>query len=539
MALWGQVLGANGVGPRAHFWELGGNSLQAVRMLRLLLGEQSGARFALRLCFLYRKPVLQDYAAWLDAGGADRAGRSPEQSTCQAVRGPDAAQGGAGGVGEGGDGASGGGDGGDGGGGDGEGGEGDAEDEESDLCALATAALATAASTGNERLTAALIDARACVDGMINADERGTSPLMRAALLGHVHCVSLLVGRRASLDLQNATHGATAVHLAAGARQPRTLQMLLAAGGRHDTRDRHRWTALFSAALGGCEACVELLLQAGAPAADVDRWSYTPLCWACCCAHVGVARLLLAAGAPVHGLQKPLGSPHEPELLRCSSPLLLALRHAVRRAGSGQSIGSVMGGGGGGGGSGDRQVDGDDDGDDDESGYLGSWLTIMDDGMPMGATRNTTNTPWPELHAHGCCAPSSGSSGHRDGEGEDRILALVSWLIGAGCDLNREDHLGNTPLQLARAARNGALEALLLQHGATDAAAPSPAGPSWVNAATVGPPRDRSTFSDESHDEWHAYQESWYRAFASEELPSVEHPMRRVLWKRAVRAIHG
>ena len=113
MALWGQVLGANGVGPRAHFWELGGNSLQAVRMLRLLLGEQSGARFALRLCFLYRKPVLQDYAAWLDAGGADRAGRSPEQSTCQAVRGPDAAQGGAGGVGEGGDGASGGGDGGD------------------------------------------------------------------------------------------------------------------------------------------------------------------------------------------------------------------------------------------------------------------------------------------------------------------------------------------------------------------------------------------------------------------------------------------
>jgi hypothetical protein len=184
-------------------------------------------------------------------------------------------------------------------------------------------------------------------------------------------------------------------------------------------------------------------------------------------------------------------------------------------------------------------VDGDDDGDDDESGYLGSWLTIMDDGMPMGATRNTTNTPWPEPHAHGCCAPSSGSSGHRDGEREDRILALVSWLIGAGCDLNREDHLGNTPLQLARAARNGALEALLLQHGATDAAAPSPAGPSWVNAATVGPPRDRSTFSDESHDEWHAYQESWYRAFASEELPSVEHPMRRVLWKRAVRAIHG
>ncbi|KAL3918508.1 MAG: hypothetical protein SGPRY_005990 [Prymnesium sp.] len=62
---WEEALGVEGVGPDDHFWELGGSSLSAVRMLRLLAAplraahggdafERGNQRFATRLCGLYR-----------------------------------------------------------------------------------------------------------------------------------------------------------------------------------------------------------------------------------------------------------------------------------------------------------------------------------------------------------------------------------------------------------------------------------------------------------------------------------------------------
>ena len=75
-AAWAAALGA-AVGPGDNFWQLGGTSLIAAKMLRLLqgsLGEEHGRdsfergnqRFATRLCGLYRRPRLRDYAVWLE-----------------------------------------------------------------------------------------------------------------------------------------------------------------------------------------------------------------------------------------------------------------------------------------------------------------------------------------------------------------------------------------------------------------------------------------------------------------------------------------
>lgn len=64
-AAWAASLGVESVGPHDNFWELGGSSVVAVRMLRLLQGslgsvhgsdafERGNQRFATRLCGLYR-----------------------------------------------------------------------------------------------------------------------------------------------------------------------------------------------------------------------------------------------------------------------------------------------------------------------------------------------------------------------------------------------------------------------------------------------------------------------------------------------------
>ena len=75
-AAWEGALGVRGVGRRDHFFELGGSSVTAVRMLRLLgealqtegvdgaahgdAFERGNQRFATRLCGLYRRPRLRD-----------------------------------------------------------------------------------------------------------------------------------------------------------------------------------------------------------------------------------------------------------------------------------------------------------------------------------------------------------------------------------------------------------------------------------------------------------------------------------------------
>ena len=89
---WEEALGVAGVGPQDGWFALGGTSLTAVRMLRTLqqtLGASADGdefkpgnqRFATRLCGLYRRPRLRDFAVWLDwaaVGAPNRSARDEE-----------------------------------------------------------------------------------------------------------------------------------------------------------------------------------------------------------------------------------------------------------------------------------------------------------------------------------------------------------------------------------------------------------------------------------------------------------------------------
>ena len=210
-AAWAAALGA-AVGPGDNFWQLGGTSLIAAKMLRLLqgsLGEEHGRdsfergnqRFATRLCGLYRKPRLRDYCTWLDWAALPPPSRSPRAAaaftaftsgarTAVAAEGeaagsearPEEAEGAAAraaaraaaGEAEAARAAA----------------AADADEllaageeelpEEEDLKRLATEALGAAAATGSARLVAALLAARASADGGASRAARGPTPLMRA-----------------------------------------------------------------------------------------------------------------------------------------------------------------------------------------------------------------------------------------------------------------------------------------------------------------------------------------------------------------------
>ena len=235
--------------------------------------------------------------------------------------------------------------------------------------------------------------------------------------------------------------------------------------------------------------------------------------------------MLLAAGAPVDGLRKAVGSPLQPELLRRSSPLLLALRYAVERVGCSQSPGgdvNVL--------NADDLYDADNSKEDTDAPFLQN-MHLEDS---LGDNEAALDA---RLDADGA------SRTQREDGGEEGALALARLLIDANCDVNRADHDGRTPLELARATQFDRVEALLLEHGATSMEVRSATDAALMStrraelAAVAGPPRARSTFGVPplGEDEWHAYQEVWYRAFVAEELPPVKDAMRRVLWKQATR----
>jgi amino acid adenylation domain-containing protein len=70
--VWREVLGRDGLGLDAHFFDLGGHSLTAIRVvarLRDLLAEE------LPLAVIFDRPLLGDFAAWLETRLAPEAGQ--------------------------------------------------------------------------------------------------------------------------------------------------------------------------------------------------------------------------------------------------------------------------------------------------------------------------------------------------------------------------------------------------------------------------------------------------------------------------------
>ncbi|MCJ1477108.1 Ankyrin-2 [Lambiella insularis] len=160
-------------------------------------------------------------------------------------------------------------------------------------------AINTAASTGNFHLLVQLLEQNPKLTDTLTSqpDSQGAShartPLMCAAIAGHIHCMEVLrsySANPAAFDKE----GKTALHLAVEARQTEVVEWLLRSGvevvtaaGRDiqslkfaDLNDADGLTALHVAAATGQVEIISILLAHRANLEAADRWGRTPLHYA-------------------------------------------------------------------------------------------------------------------------------------------------------------------------------------------------------------------------------------------------------------------
>jgi ankyrin repeat protein len=102
-------------------------------------------------------------------------------------------------------------------------------------------------------------------------DERGETPLSRAAAMGHVAVVAALLEAGAS---PNDADAATPLGNAAAAGHVAVVRALIAAGANLDERTRGALTPLMVAARAGHLDVVQALVEAGAAVDATDPWSF-------------------------------------------------------------------------------------------------------------------------------------------------------------------------------------------------------------------------------------------------------------------------
>lgn len=102
------------------------------------------------------------------------------------------------------------------------------------------------------------------------------TPLVRAAYLGRVRMVELLLAAHATVDAR-ASYGETALHRAAGEGRLEVVERLLAAGARIDVQTKEGRTPLMSAASGASLPIVNLLVERGAMLDAKDNEGKTAL----------------------------------------------------------------------------------------------------------------------------------------------------------------------------------------------------------------------------------------------------------------------
>jgi ankyrin repeat protein len=130
------------------------------------------------------------------------------------------------------------------------------------------------------------------------AAANGQTPLMAAAVRGHMEVLRLLLDAKADVNAKNGA-GETALMLAASSGSPRAVGLLLDRGADARVRTKRNETALGNAATAGVEETVRLLLDAGAEVNVRNIRGYSPLMLAAGsdAAPAGIIRSLLARGA--------------------------------------------------------------------------------------------------------------------------------------------------------------------------------------------------------------------------------------------------
>jgi len=271
--VWSEALGAHlaTIGPRTHFFDVGGNSLTAMRMLQILqkalakegggVGADASAELAAEhrqasLCCLHRKPRLREYSAFLEWERTLAPNRSLEDEAVfrDWVGVEESLE-------------------------KGNQNKPDQDTDTYDVMELGPRALAYASRHGIRSVAESLLVSKVSPDGFVTRHNKAVSPLMHAALTGQTAALRLLLEWKAQPGLVTSKHS-NAVHLAA-MHSPPCLDLLLDAPEVSLTaRDMNLWGYLHFAAWGAHNECIDLLLSKKADPTNRDRWGRTPLFWA-------------------------------------------------------------------------------------------------------------------------------------------------------------------------------------------------------------------------------------------------------------------
>ncbi|MCW8943771.1 MAG: ankyrin repeat domain-containing protein [Sedimenticola sp.] len=147
----------------------------------------------------------------------------------------------------------------------------------------------SAAETGDSQRIAALLTENVTVD---TRDSCHWTPLMKASLYGHANAVDQLVTAGAQLDLTD-KGGYSALMLASSNNHASLVKKLLAQGANPNMQEStHGWTALIWAAKRGHLESVTSLIQGGAAIEIVDFEGKNARSWAIENRHNKISALL-------------------------------------------------------------------------------------------------------------------------------------------------------------------------------------------------------------------------------------------------------
>lgn len=151
------------------------------------------------------------------------------------------------------------------------------------------------ASTTNDLKTLERILAEKNVNAN-QIDDKGWTPLHRAAFGGHEKVVAMLIGADADLN-QPDYDGYVALHFAAFQGHAKVVALLIQAGADVTPVTKIGWTSVHEAAVSGHETVVSLLIGAGADLNQASNGDCTALHFAANIGHENVVALLVNAGA--------------------------------------------------------------------------------------------------------------------------------------------------------------------------------------------------------------------------------------------------
>ena len=294
------------VGPETNFFEIGGDSLLALKFVRILklavshgslqdeesrLGIITGALAPMELM---KRPVLRDYCKFLESD-ADFCSHVNRITGTENVAIGKASE--------------------------------DSATEDTSIDAALIRLLTTFAGLGDLEMVSAVLDLGADVNGGVKKSKPGVTPLHVAVINNYDDVAGLLLDRGANPMCITPTHVTVAFH-AAQRQDSHLLARLLDAGAILRTCDNRKQSLMHSAARSGSVACVVELVRRGLDVDLRDHWHRPPLVWAVINGHVMCVKALLENGATASGPPLPLTKLHKSTHVKFLSPLHFAIRHA-------------------------------------------------------------------------------------------------------------------------------------------------------------------------------------------------------------------